>query len=167
MSARQLGDMLGQTVSWDGQRVKIGSKWFTPWKVENGQSFVSIRDVAEALGYTVGWDNSQVKIYKAAEGGIFTKPAITQIAEAGGSEVAAPLTKLLPMIQNALMNALASIRPNFSFAVPSAAMAAGETILNLNFTGPITVRSDDDIIQVSNRLGGLVRSAQRAAGRRR
>jgi len=169
MASRDLAGMLDQPVEWDqvNQRVKIGTQWFTPWKVEDGTSYVGIREVAEALGYTVGWDDSNVKIYKAAKGGIFHSPAITQIAEAGGSEVAAPLSTLLPMMRDTLIDALMSIGPKFSSMTPSPAMAGGgDTIINLTFPGPITIRSDDDIVQISDRLGGLVRSTQRGVGRR-
>lgn len=169
MASRDLAGMLDQPVEWDqvNQRVKIGTQWFTPWKVEDGTSYVGIREVAEALGYTVGWDDSNVKIYKAAKGGIFHRPAITQIAEAGGSEVAAPLSTLLPMMRDTLIDALMSIGPKFSSIAPSPAMAGGgDTIINLTFPGPIIIRSDDDIVQISNRLGGLVRSTQRGVGRR-
>lgn len=108
MKSRDLASLLGESVSWDqaqGQ-VTIGGKSFGPLENDHGTTYVSIRQVAEALGYRVTWNDPNVDIYKAGKGGIFTQPALSMMAEAGGSEVAMPLDRLQPMMNIALVEAM-------------------------------------------------------------
>jgi len=87
MWSRRLAEMLGlgNTVEWDdaAQRVRIGGQWFTPLKVEDGRSYVSVRQVAEALGHRVEYDgfSGTIRIYHA--GGLVdrTGPAILEEGE--------------------------------------------------------------------------------------
>lgn len=60
MWSRALAERLGVPVDWDDARqvVIIGGQEFTPYKVENGRSYVRIRQVAEALGFRVQWDSA-------------------------------------------------------------------------------------------------------------
>lgn len=60
MWSQDLARILGTTAIWDNAKrgVIIGGIMFSPHKVENGKSYVHVRQVAEALGYHVGWDSS-------------------------------------------------------------------------------------------------------------
>lgn len=69
MWSRELANLLGVSVSWDGQSAIIGGKPFTPLSNDGGKAYVSIRQVAEALGYRVDWDAGNVNIMKAYEKG--------------------------------------------------------------------------------------------------
>ncbi len=114
MWSQDLARLLGVSVSWDQARgqVTIGGKTFDPLEddegkaVINGKTYLSIREVAEAFGYRVEWNDPNVDIYRAAKGGIFTKPALSMMAEAGGSEVAMPLDRFQPMLDAAVQRAL-------------------------------------------------------------
>lgn len=95
--------------------------------------------------------NADINWY--AKGGIFTSPQFVGIGDV--PEAVMPLAKLPALMTDALIG-----------AVERLGSVSGDPAINLIFPGPITIRSEDDIVQVSNRLGGLVRSAQRGAGRR-
>jgi len=95
--------------------------------------------------------NADINWY--AKGGIFTSPQFVGIGDV--PEAVMPLAKLPALMTDALIG-----------AVQRLGSVSGDPTINLIFPGPITIRSEEDIVQVSNRLGGLVRSAQRGAGRR-
>lgn len=82
----------------------------------------------------------------------------------------------IPDIKEAVADAalmLNGIGANLAVNLPSgaalqpAAAAPGTTIFNLNFSGPINVRDDNDIKAVSSELYSLAQSAQRGSGGRR
>jgi len=108
MWSQELGNLFGVPVAWNQSTgmVSIGGKWFKPLENKGGQSWVGIRSVAEALGYSVGWDQNSktVSIYRAADGLFFNGPAITAIGEKE-SEVAMPLSKFQPMMNEAVIRA--------------------------------------------------------------
>lgn len=95
--------------------------------------------------------NADINWY--ARGGIFTSPQLAGIGDV--PEAVMPLAQLPALMTDALIG-----------AVERLGSSGGDPAIHLIFSGPITIRSEDDIVQVSNRLGGLVRSAQRGAGRR-
>lgn len=142
MWSQDLARLLGVSVSWDqaSGRVIIGGKPFNPLENDNGRTYVSIRQVSEAMGYRVEWNDPDVEIYKAAKGGIFTKPALSMMAEAGGSEVALPLDRLQPMINVAMLEAMRRNEPINDNAIDRAAsrvIAAIERLTGIQFTGPL------------------------------
>lgn len=109
MRSRELAGLLGKGVSWDQSqgRVIIGGQAFNPLSASNGQTMVGIRQVAESLGYGVHFDQASgsIKIYKAGEGALFDRPALSMMAEAGESEVGIPLSKFQPMMNVAMASA--------------------------------------------------------------
>lgn len=82
MSSRDLANELDKSVQWDNEskRVKIGSKWFDPWKVEGNKSYVGVREVAEAFGYRVEFKSGNIFIYPKAHTGAY-------VADSGVAEL--------------------------------------------------------------------------------
>lgn len=69
--SRTLASILGVGVSYDGAtgQVMIGGKAFTPVAMDDGKTYVAIRQVVEALGRDVGWDTQTKSIRIYHQGG--------------------------------------------------------------------------------------------------
>jgi TP901 family phage tail tape measure protein len=76
--SKVLAELLGVSISWNDatKKVAIGSKEFTPYKVEGGKSYVNVRQVAEALGHEVKWDAETKIIRIYHEGGPVLKDTL-------------------------------------------------------------------------------------------
>ena len=72
----------------------------------NDRAWLNPYEVAESLGFKPEWDGSTLNIYKAGKGGVFDQSALTMMAEAGESEVAMPLSKFQPMMDEAVLASL-------------------------------------------------------------
>ncbi len=105
MWSRQLASLLGKPVEWNeaAQMVKIGSKWFTPWRIIDDKAYVGIRDVAEALGYKVRWEDPNVIISQAHTGAYVARSGIAELLK--GERVLSPqLTVSFDRLSNVLAN---------------------------------------------------------------
>gem|GEM_PF-1794417 len=73
MLSRQLAQALGKSVQWDNgtKQVVIGGKKFSPVKMEDDKTYLSIRQVAQALGYDVDYDSRSrnITIYRSYDTG--------------------------------------------------------------------------------------------------
>ncbi len=167
MQSRSLAAILGESVSWDQAtgRVEIGGQWFTPGLNDNGTTYVGIRQVAESLGYEVEYvpQSDSVNIYRAATGGLFTSPALSWIAEAGESEVALPLSKFQPMMNEAVYEALSSaysidLLDTMRMGTGVAPQYGAGSGITINFYGPVmapeelVISSDMDIRRIGDEL---------------
>jgi TP901 family phage tail tape measure protein len=94
-------------------------------------------------GINVPYPDVSVNWYK--QGGIFTRPSIIGVGEAG-TEVVAPLDELESMLTDALK------KMNMQSSAP--------TVIVQN----MTVRNDEDIYRISRELNSLIQSSNRARG---
>ncbi|MCL6612980.1 MAG: copper amine oxidase N-terminal domain-containing protein, partial [Peptococcaceae bacterium] len=105
MWSQQLASLLGKSVEWNdaAKMVKIGSRWFAPWRIINDRAWVGIRDVAEALGYKVDWKDPNVIISQAHTGAYVTRSGIAELLK--GERVLSPrLTVSFDRLANVLAN---------------------------------------------------------------
>lgn len=108
---------------------------------------VSTKSIA---GLDVPVPNVDVDWYKT--GGIFNKPTIAGIGDV--PEAVLPLSRLAPMLTDALSNAINTVMPT----------NVGSGDLVFNFTGPVTVRNDNDIKLIARELHSLQQRASRGRG---
>lgn len=102
-----------------------------------------------------------VRWYKM--GGIFTKPVIAGIGDV--PEAVLPLSKLPALMAEALLGAAQNLRSSANPVVIAGDSGATTNTYQFTFTGPISVRNDQDIERVAQRLYQLQQSKLRGQGK--
>ncbi|MDD3269646.1 MAG: phage tail tape measure protein [Syntrophomonadaceae bacterium] len=103
--------------------------------------------------------NSLLKLPMAANGAIATRPTLGIWGDAG-DEALIPLNKLPDLIMDSLSLAIEQRNGGY----PIAQQGAGEMNMNFVFSGPINIRNDNDIKQVSREIFNLAQNAWRSKG---
>lgn len=121
--------------------------------------------------FSVGWRSvaganfpvPRVDVDWYAKGGIFTSPQVAGIGDV--PEAVMPLAKLPALMTEALIGAAQRLS---SPAQPAAAVAGVGAVTNsysFSFTGPISIRNDQDIERVAQRIQQLNQSKLRGQGK--
>jgi len=180
IKSRSLASILGEDVEWDQStgRVKIGSKWFVPYRNDNGTTYLKLRETVESLGRTVKYDDITKNISIFHEGGVvgnssnriadlidnlFNKgiksnelPSLLQNEEVVLSKNA--VSNFIPNMQSIISKFTPNINiPSFS---PVGATSGGNTnyYLSVNVDN-MNANSQKDIESVSNKLLNLIRKS--------
>jgi len=122
-----------------------------------GQNYVTYNG---RYGY---WNNfgEFTEVSKYGTGAIVGRPTMGIFGDV--PEAIMPLTKLPSLMTEALLGAVQILSPSQS-AISMAGAGATSNSYNFSFTGPISIRDDSDITQLSRELYNLSQNAARVRG---